>query len=370
MKLTCHRPSLAAALQIVSGVVPTRTPKEILKNVRLQVDAGRAVLIGTDQEIGVRQEVDQVQTDSTGDVLLPTSRVISILRELQDDEITLEATERAVLIRGGHSEFSLSTEDPAEFPAVTAFEDQSYFTISARTLREMIRRTHFATDVESTRYALGGILIELSPEKATLAATDSRRLAVVTAACQTVGDAQVTAATPVVPSKAMSLIERSLPDNDEAQALIAIHANDIVVQCGGSTVYSRLVEGRFPKYADVIPQEYQSRIELVVGPFYSAVRQAQIVTSEESRGVDFRFASGLLTMASRAADVGQSSVELPISYDGPDLTITFDPKFVADFLRVLDAGNSITLNLIDGESPAVFTTDDQYRYVVMPLARD
>ncbi|MDA1166154.1 MAG: DNA polymerase III subunit beta, partial [Planctomycetota bacterium] len=213
-------------------------------------------------------------------------------------------------------------------------------------------------------------LLELTPERATLAATDSRRLAVVSAAAQVVGEVNVENTTPVVPSKAMQLIERSLPDQEDAVALIAIHANHVLVKCGGSTIYSRLVEGRFPKYSDVIPSEFSSSVELVIGPFYSAVRQAQIVTSEESRGVDFHFSSGKLALTSRAADVGQSNVELPIAYDGAEFTITFDPRFVADFLRILDSGTAVKLNLIDGESPAVFTTEDQYRYVIMPLSRD
>lgn len=370
MKLNCHRASLATALQIVSGVVPTRTPKEILKNVKLHVDGGKAVLIGTDQEVGIRFEVAGVETDSTGEVLLPTQRVVSILRELGDDQVTLEATEGKLSIKGGQSEFNLSTEDPSEFPPVAAFEDSEYFTVNAATLREMIKRTIFATDTESTRYALGGVLLELTPERATLAATDSRRLAVVSAAAQVVGEVNVENTTPVVPSKAMQLIERSLPDGEDDVALIAIHANDVLVKCGGSTIYSRLVEGRFPKYSDVIPTDFSSSVELVIGPFYSAVRQAQIVTNEESRGVDFSFSNGKLTLASSAADVGQSNVELPIAYDGEEFTITFDPRFVADFLRILDNGMTVKLNLIDGESPAVFTTEDQYRYVVMPLSRD
>jgi len=185
-----------------------------------------------------------------------------------------------------------------------------------------------------------------------------------------VGEVNIENTTPVVPSKAMGLIERSLPDKEDAVALVAVHANDLLVKCAGSTIYSRLVEGRFPRYSDVIPTEFNLSIDLVVGPFYSAVRQAQIVTSEESRGVDFAFSNGKLTLASQAADVGQSNVELPIPYEGEDLTITFDPKYVADFLRILDGGTSIKLNLLDGESPAVFSTEDHYQYVVMPLSRD
>ena len=209
MKLNCHRASLATALQIVSGVVPTRTPKEILKNVKLHVDGGKAVLIGTDQEVGIHFEVNGVETDSTGEVLLPTQRVVSILRELGDDQVTLEATEGKLSIKGGQSEFNLSTEDPSEFPPVAAFEDLEYFTVNAAALREMIKRTIFATDTESTRYALGGVLLELTPERATLAATDSRRLAVVSAAAQVVGEINVENTTPVVPSKAMQLIEQA-----------------------------------------------------------------------------------------------------------------------------------------------------------------
>ena len=369
MKLTCNRASFVSALQIVNGVVPTRTPKEILKNVKLQVDSKSAVLIGTDQEVGIRYEVPDVLTDSTGEVLLPTARVIAILRELTDDHVTIDATEKSLRIKGGSSEFRLSTEDPTEFPTVAAFDDQNYFKIPANKLREMIRRTIFACDTESTRFALGGILLELNPERATLAATDSRRLAVVSAACTVAGEINAQDVKPVVPAKAMQLLEKSLPTTEE-DVLIAIHNNDVVVKCGGSTIYSRLVEGRFPAYAGVIPNDFKSSCELVVGPFYSAVRQAQIVTNEESRGVDFNFERGKLSLSSRAADVGESTVDLPIPFDAEAVRITFDPKYVADFLRILDSGNSIKINLIDAESPAVFTTDDGYRYVVMPLARE
>ena len=111
-------------------------------------------------------------------------------------------------------------------------------------------------------------------------------------------------------------------------------------------------------------------VELLVGPFYSAVRQAQIVTNDDSRGVDFTFADGTLTLESQATDVGTSKIELPIAYDGEKLTIKFDPRFIAEFLRVLEPEQTVTLRLIDSERAAVFETDDQYTYVVMPLSRE
>lgn len=369
MKLHCHRPTLATAFQIVSGVVPSRTPKDILRNVKLQVGGGKATLVGTDQEIGIRYDIPGVETDSDGEVLLPKDRLIAILRELTDDGVDLEVTEKALWVRSGHSEFKLSAEDPAEFPPVQAFDATSYHVIPAASFREMIKRTVFATDSESTRYALGGVLMEFGADKLTMAATDSRRLAVVSSATSTVGKVEERATQPVVPAKALSLIERSITDSDQ-DVYLAVYPNSVLVKVGSSTIYSRLVEGRFPRYADVIPSAGGSQIDLVVSPFYSAVRQAQIVTNEESRGVDFTFENGTLRLTSVAADIGQSKVEVPISYDGPAITITFDPRYIADFLRILDASTSVKLQLTDGESAAVLRTDDGYTYVIMPLARD
>lgn len=369
MKLQSPRQGLSAALQTVSGVVPTRTPKEILKNVKLRLADGQATLLATDSEVGIRCQIQGVETDSFGDVLLPTQRITAILREVQEETIVLEVNDEALWVRTGRSEFRLSVEDPAEFPDVASFDDEDYVVVPGRQLRQAIQRTLFATDVESTRYALGGILVEAGKDSIALAATDSRRLAVAHAACSLAGEGGAAANRPVVPSKAMQLIERSIHD-DEQEVHLAFHANDVLVRSGTSTIYARLVEGRFPKYQDVVPRDFRTSIELIAGPFLSAVRQSMIVTNEESRGVDFTFADGNLTLNSVGADVGTSRVELPISYDGEPITITFDPKFVADFLKVLDSSSALTLNLIDAGSAAVFKADGDYTYVVMPLARD
>ncbi|MFV2069089.1 MAG: DNA polymerase III subunit beta, partial [Pirellulales bacterium] len=130
-------------------------------------------------------------------------------------------------------------------------------------------------------------------------------------------------------------------------------------------------EGRFPSWRDVFPKRTDAvKIELPVGPFYSAVRQAAIVTSEESRGIDFVFGEGSLVLIGQTADIGQARVDLPIGYDGPTIAIMLDPRYVSDFLKVLDPGSTITFDLQDGESAAVATTEDGYGYVIMPLSRD
>lgn len=369
MKLLCQRGTLTTAFQTVSGVVPSRTPKAILQNIKLEAGKDHAVLIGTDQEVGIRYRLAEADVQSPGEILLPTNRTLAILREMRGDSVSIEATDAGVWIRGDRAEYKLGSENPAEFPAVADFGELPHCTISAGTLRQMIRRTIFATDTESTRYALGGILVELKDDSITLAATDTRRLAVVRGQVASPATGAAENPAPVVPSKAMSLIERSLTDENEP-VQIAVRQNDVLVKTSVATIYSRLVEGRFPRYQDVIPRQSQISLDLTCGSFYSAVRQAQIVTSEESRGVDFQFSTGLLTLCSRAADIGESKVELPISYEGADLVITFDPRYVAEFLRVLETEQPLKLELTDSESAAVFRTEDGYTYIVMPLSRD
>lgn len=369
MQLTCNRALFSAAFSLAASAVPSRTPRDVLKNVLLSVTAGGVELIGTDQEMGIRCLVQGVNTNSAGEALLPTARLASILRELQDEFFTLEIIDRNITLRTNSSKFRLSSEDAAEFPPVPSFADWDFFRIPAAVFRTMIRRTSFATDTESTRYALGGLLLEFAPGNVTLAATDSRRLAVATAACESQGAPEIPTRTTVVPTKAMGLLERSIDPNAEFVD-IAVHDNDVLMRSGACTIASRLVEGRFPRYRDVIPDSSTYRIPIPVGPFFSAVRQSQIVTDEDSRGVDFSFQDSQLTLSSEASTIGDSQVQIPIDFPHPQLKITFDPRFVAEFLRVLPPESTVDLQLTDPDTAAVFRVEDSYTYVVMPLTQN
>lgn len=370
MKVACQREKLLSAFQTAASVAPARSPKPILQNVKLEVTAEDAVLLATDLEVGIRIHVSGFEVSAPGSVILPLSRFGPILRESSDETLRIETDGKSTVVRGERSEFKLPAENPAEFPSVADFGEQKFHELPSRLLKELIRRTIFATDNESSRYALGGVLLEFSADKIIGVGTDGRRLAKMEVPARSVGDHQSDGSMTIVPAKAMQLIERALTDHD-AEIQVAARANEVLVKGQRLTIYSRLVEGRFPKWRDVFPHRTgSSKIELSVGPLYSAVRQAAIVTSEESKGVDFNFETGTLTLSGRAADVGQSHIELPIAYDGPAVGITLDPKFVSDFLRVLDPDKTFTLEIKDAESAAVCSTDDGYGYVIMPLARD
>ncbi|MCA9063951.1 MAG: DNA polymerase III subunit beta, partial [Planctomycetaceae bacterium] len=331
MQLNCDRALFSAAFSVAASAVPSRTPKDVLRNVFMVVDGDRVELVGTDQEIAIRHHVSGVTTSSAGELLLPTARVASILREIQDDQISIDVDEQKITLRASGSTFRLTSEDPREFPPVPQFDETDFFRVPAPVLRQMIRRTAFATDTESTRYALGGLLLEFNEGMITVAATDTRRLAVTTAACESHGNPVMPEKPTVIPTKAMLLLDRSM-EADAEFVEIAVHENDVLMRCGGCTIYSRLVEGRFPRYRDVIPRSGAVNVPMTSGSFLAAVRQAQIVTDEESRGVDFLFADSTITLSSQASDVGESRIELPIEYDHDAIQITFDPRYVADFL--------------------------------------
>mgnify|MGYP002624227534 CR=1 FL=1 len=370
MKIVCEREKLLDAFQTVAAVAPSRSPKPVLQNVKLDVSKDKVLLMATDMEVGIRMEVGGITSEVEGKALLPVQRFGSILRESTDDKLVIEADPQGTVIKGERSEFKLPGANPEEFPDVAAFEDKAHHEVPARFLKELIRRTLFATDTESSRYALGGVLLEFDSDKLTAVGTDGRRLAKMEGPAMSVEGGSSSETMTIVPSKAMQLIERALSDGD-AEVQIAAHNSDVQVKSPRATIYARLVEGRFPKWRDVLPQRTGSnKIELSVGPVFAAVRQASIVASEESRGILLTFDGGTLTISGQTAEVGQSRIELPIAYEGEKIAISLDHRFVADFLKVLDAEKNFTLDVQDGDAAALFTTDDGYGYVVMPLARE
>lgn len=370
MKISCDREQLLQAFQTVAAVAPARSPKPILQNVKLDVADQGAHLTATDLEIGIRHAVTGVDVLAAGAVVLPVTRFGSILRESTDQTLHIESDGSGATIRGERSKFQLPAENPAEFPPVASFTEANYFVAPARLLRELIRRTVFATDNESSRYALGGVKLEFEGAQLTAIGTDGRRLARMIGPITAQGEPPAIQQNTIVPTRAMQLIERALAPQD-AEVQLAVRGNELLVHSPRATISARLLEGRFPDWRKVFPERGSGTpIELAAGPTYAAVRQAAIVTSEESRGIDFTFGDGMLVLAGQAAEVGQSRVELPIGYDGREITITLDPRFVVDFLKVLDAERTFTLELRDSESAAVCTTDDGYGYVIMPLARD
>jgi DNA polymerase-3 subunit beta len=370
MKISFNRSSFQSAFVIAAAVTSPRSPKDVLTNVKLEVTQDGATLMATDMEAGIRIEMDDVEILTPGKALLPVSRFSNILRESSDERLHLEAGDKNLSIRGLQSEFHLPNINPDTFPTIAPFEESSYYELEAGLFRELVKRTIFATDTESTRYALGGVLLDIQGEEIISVATDGRRLAKMQGSGKPIGNFQSTGNNTIVPMKTLSLLEKSITDKDQA-VQIAVRQNDVLVRIGRCMIYSRLVEGRYPNWRQVIPQRAgDHRVASVCGPFHAAVRQASIVADQESRGVNFDFSTGNVVLQAATAEVGESRVELPVSYDGPEIKMTLNGQFVGDFFRVLEPDKNFYIDISSDEEPALFMTDDGYLNVIMPMARD
>jgi DNA polymerase-3 subunit beta len=367
-----ERLPMLEAIAAVSGVVPARSPKPILQNSLLVVDPdGGSLLQTTDLEVGIRQLVLGIKADAPARLVLP-ARFTSILRTCQDDEMTLTLEdENAFTIRGRKSKHKLPSEDPSVFPEVPAFDAADYHVIMACNVRKLIARTAFATDVESTRYALGGTLLEFPEGRASLVGTDGRRLALQVVPAEVEGKGFSGNPNPVIPAKALRLILKSITDDDPPVHLAGVaNGSAILVRTERAEIYSRLVEGRFPRYQDVFPSSSSASCRFQVEPFALAVEQAAITTSEESRGADFRFDPERLVVTTNAADVGESEVELDLATQGGPVDITFDPRYLRDWFKMVPQDAEVKLEMTDGKNAAIFKVEDGGTYVVMPLTRD
>jgi DNA polymerase-3 subunit beta len=357
---------LLAACQLASAAVTTRDVKPVLRNLKAIADDGRCTLMATDLELGIRLDVQGLTIEEPGEAILPAAKLVAILREARDDQLSIEADPTACVVRGASLEFEMPSEDPAQFPDLPTFAEEKYHEITAGSLREMIRRTVFAAADETARYSMTGVLWELDGNSIRLVATDGRRLALSEGIATPQGGHSTRNQCPIVPTKAMSLLERNLTDDEEA-VKICIRPNEVLFRTERAIIYSRLVEGRFPDYKQALPKKQNVRVPLQVPLFQTAVRQAAIMTDEDTKRVTFKFAKNKLTLAAQGATAGRSKVEIEVAYEAKPIDIGFNPQYLLEMLKVLPPDAELTLDLIDGNSPALFRSGTQYMYLVMPL---
>jgi DNA polymerase-3 subunit beta len=374
VKITCQRDSLLLACQLVSAAVPARTTKEILSSIKAVAQDDGLTLVAFDTEVGIRYELRGILVHRAGAAILPINQLTQILRESADEQIDLDASDESTRVKIGTSRFELPTRPVEEFPDIPAFDDGGrYHEIAAGILRIMIKQTVFAADKKDSggRFALKGILWEAEGSIARLVATDTKRLAMCEGPANIYGPAEKTKITPLVPPKAMALLEKNLNDNAEL-VRVGLRTNDALFQTERAMIYTTLVQGRYPPYRDILSQTRKTAtvsVSLPVEAFLLRVRQAKIMTDDESKRVDMAFSPGKVTMVARGAQTGSSDVELLLpDYDGPEIRIAFDPEYLVEFLRSLEGQATVALEMSDGTKPALFRCGDAYIYLVMPLA--
>lgn len=373
MKVTCQRDSLLTACQLVSAAVAQRTTKPVLSNLKAVAQDDALTLVAYDMEVGIRYELRGVTVVRAGACILPVTELVKILRESPDPDISLDAGDEAIVAKTSGGRFEMPSLDVNEFPDIPSFDDGGrYHEVAAGVLKAMIRRTAFAADKKDTtaRFSLTGVLWEAEGKEARLIATDTKRLAVCSGPASVFGVADDKKAVHLVPLKAVGLLEKNLTDDEEV-VRVGLRANDALFQTERAMIYTSLVQGKFPPYQTIIDKtrgEATQQVPLPVQSFLSRVRQAAIMTDDESMRVDMTFDAGAVTMKARGAKTGASEVTLELpDYTGPRTEIAFDPHYLVEFLRAIENEPTVTLEMSSGLRAALFSCGEGYAYLVMPL---
>lgn len=361
MKFSVSKTKLLDGLAVVQNVVGSRTTLPILSNVLLEADGSSLRLTTTDLDVGVRGSVE-AQIERPGGTTLPARRFFAIARELPNEEVLIEVDSKNVAtIRSGPSFFRIIGLPHAEYPSLPSLAEARIFTIRQADLKDGLRKTSYAISTDETRYVLNGILCSFKENKLTMVATDGRRLALVDIDLEFPRSNDVDI---IIPTKAVNELSRLLGDDGEAKILVG--ENQIAFEIGGTYLVSKLVEGNYPNYRQVIPQETKERVTLDREQFLHAVHRVSLLAFEKTSSVKLVFGKNNIEIMANTPDVGEAKESIASPYKGREFSVAFNPEFLLAPLKNL-AEETVFLDLIDEMSPAVLRIQQPFLYVLMPM---
>jgi DNA polymerase-3 subunit beta len=361
MKFSVSKEKLLEGLQTVQNVVSTRTTLPILSNVLLQAEEGKVRFTTTDLDVGISGSIEAM-VEKPGATTLPARRLASIVRELPAAEVSVEVDSKNIAsIRCGQSFFKIMGLPEEEFPPLPRFEGAKEFTLKQKDLRDGLKKTSYAISTDETRYVLNGILFSFKDNKLTMVATDGRRLALVDIEVEFPRSQEVEI---IVPNKCVAELARLVSDSGELK--MTVGENQVAFEVNGTLLISKLIEGNYPNYRQVIPGETKERIALERDLFHNAVHRVSLLASDKSNSVKLVFSKNNIEIAANTPDVGEARESLPVNYKGREFSIAFNPEFLMAPLRALPE-EEVFLDLIDEMSPGVIKVQTPFLYVLMPM---
>jgi DNA polymerase III subunit beta len=331
MKLTITREQFQEGLVAVAASVPAKTTLPILSNILLEATKDGIRLSGTDLDISVSTTVS-ASVDEEGAITLPARKLVEIIRELPSAAIRLTASgEQRVTIECGRSRFRLLGLPREEFPAFPTLKFEGGWRTSSKELQKLIGHVAFAASTEESRPILNGVLWELRPERMRMVATNGHRLArmdVPTSETQGASQADL-----IVPPKALDQIRRLFGTEETVE--IARNENHLGFRTGSTQVFTRLIEGPYPNYEQVIPRENDKSATADKAALTSALRRMSIVASDQTHRIRMAFANGSCKLSVQTPDLGEAQEELNVSYEGDPLEIGFNAAYLLEILKYI-----------------------------------
>ena len=363
MKLSVTRDSLHTGLGAVSATIPTKTTLPVLSNILLEAADGRLSLSGTDLDISVRVSID-AEVSEPGSVTVPARKFAEIARELPAAPVHIETDGVEIRIESANSRFKLFGLAPEEFPSVPEVDFGDSWKMDAAQLKELIARTSFAVSTEESRPILNGVLWQLRPDSAAMVATNGHRLAKMTIDVTGSGAPE---ADLIVPPKALQQVQRLFDATGEIE--LAHSKNHLAFRSADRLVYTRLIEGPYPNYQQVIPTDNDRVATVNRDNLSAAIRRMAVVASDQTHRVRMSFTKNKLSFRVQTPDLGEAEEEMDIDYQGDSLEIGFNANYLLEVLKHMP-DEDVLLQFKAPERAATFMPASgapDYLCLVMPL---
>jgi DNA polymerase III subunit beta len=365
LKLTTKREELVSKLQTVSRAVSTRAATQALSGVLIEAGEGSATLSATDLDLGLRTAVDAT-IEGAGSVLLPGRLLAEVTRSLGDDTVEIETreAERDVEIRSGSSSFHLRVLPAEDFPKLPTAEGGDPIRIPASALAESIDLVARAASRDDMRPVLTGVFVTASGTEMTMVATDSYRLAVKKTELETALSGEIEAN---IPARALRELARILSAEGVDEAAITLQQNQAIFEAGSMTLTTRLIDGQFPNFRQLLPESYEHDVRLPRPEFLDVARRISQL-AQRNAPLRFSFEPGELTISAETPDVGDARETMPAAFEGDPMEIGFNPEYLREGIESV-VGDEVLLRLISPLRPGLMqpVDNEDFRYLVMPI---
>ena len=361
LRITVSKDDLSSRLAIVARGVSTRTAVLVLGGIQLRAEAGRLHLAATDMEVSLRTSVE-AQVSDEGTVVVPGRLLLDIARSLPDSEVTIEhrPEEAVVVVTAGSATYRLHTYSSEDFPRLPDVEAGTLHSIDRDALVETVARVGRSASRDESRPVRTGILVRFEPGKIVMAATDSYRLAVK----ETPVEGTLPELEAIIPARALQELARIAGGADDVQ--LGMQENHVVFGADNTWLTTRRIDGQFPNYRQLLPEQFEHEVVLPREEALDVVRRVSLMAQRNSP-LRLRFADGELTVSAITQDVGEARESLPAPYTGDAMEIGFNAEFLRDGLESVEA-DSIKFKLISPLRPAVLEGEaDDYVYLIMPI---
>jgi DNA polymerase III subunit beta len=364
MRVVCQKDDLAEKLQVAGRGVSTRTTVQILAGILLRAAGGRLHLSATDMEISVRDSLE-AEVEEEGAVVVPGRLLVDIVRLLPAGEVTLEhrADEGVARLTCGSASYALNTYGPEDFPRLPEIEPANAFAVEREAFLDTIGRVGRSASRDESRPVLTGILVRFEGDKLVMAATDSYRLSV-KETMLTNGPGQELEA--IVPARALQELARVGQAAESDTIQVGVQENQVIFGVDGVWLTARRIDGQFPNYRQLLPEQFEAEVQLPREELLDVVRRTGLLAQRKSP-LRLRFEEGELTVSAQTQDVGEARESLPISYGGETMEIGFNAEFLRDGLESV-TDETARLKLISPLRPGLLHGEsDDFLYLIMPI---